>query len=64
MDAIKIARSIYETELNILWLKNHPEDLDESRTRDSQPRRRLWRHTSGILRLNPPVKTFALSRDV
>ena len=29
MDAIKIARSIYETELNILWLKNHPEDLDE-----------------------------------
>ncbi len=27
MDAIKIARSIYETELNISWLKNHPEDL-------------------------------------
>ena len=27
MDAMKIARSIYETELNILWLKNHPEDL-------------------------------------
>src|SRR4051812_32902825 len=27
MDAIKIARSIYETELNILWLKNHPEDV-------------------------------------
>ena len=26
MDAIKIARSIYETELNIIWLKNHPED--------------------------------------
>jgi hypothetical protein len=28
-DAMKIARSIYETELNILWLKNHPEDLDD-----------------------------------
>jgi hypothetical protein len=27
MDAMKIARSIYETELNILWLKNHPDDL-------------------------------------
>jgi len=27
MDAMKIARSIYETELNILRLKNHPEDL-------------------------------------
>ncbi len=26
-DAMKIARSIYEAELNILWLKNHPEDL-------------------------------------
>lgn len=29
MDAMKIARSIYETELNILWLKNHPEDLTD-----------------------------------
>jgi hypothetical protein len=28
-DAMKIARSIYETELNVLWLKNHPEDLDD-----------------------------------
>jgi hypothetical protein len=27
LDAMKIARSIYETELNMLWLKNHPEDL-------------------------------------
>lgn len=27
MDAIKIARSIYEIELNMLWLKNHPEDV-------------------------------------
>jgi hypothetical protein len=27
LDAMKIARSIYETELNILWLKNHPDDL-------------------------------------
>jgi len=27
MDAMKIARSIYETELNILWLRRHPEDL-------------------------------------
>jgi hypothetical protein len=26
-DAMKIARSIYETELNILWLKKYPEDL-------------------------------------
>jgi len=26
-DAMKIARSIYETDLNVLWLKNHPEDL-------------------------------------
>lgn len=26
-DAVKIARSIYEIELNVLWLKNHPEDL-------------------------------------
>ena len=26
-DAMKIARSLYEAELNILWLKNHPEDL-------------------------------------
>jgi hypothetical protein len=28
-DAMKIARSIYEMELNILWLKNHPEDLED-----------------------------------
>ena len=28
-DAMKIARSIYETELNVLWLKNHPEDLQD-----------------------------------
>ena len=28
-DAMKIARSIYETELNGFWLKNHPEDLDD-----------------------------------
>ena len=28
-DAMKIARSIYETELNILWLKNHPEEISE-----------------------------------
>lgn len=27
MDAMKVARSIYETDLNIFWLKNHPEDL-------------------------------------
>lgn len=26
-DAMKIARSIYEIELNVIWLKNHPEDL-------------------------------------
>ncbi len=28
-DAMKIARSIYETELNVLWLKNHPEDFQD-----------------------------------
>lgn len=28
-DAVKIARSIYEIELNVLWLKNHPEDLSD-----------------------------------
>jgi hypothetical protein len=28
-DAMKLARSIYETELNILWLKNHPEDVED-----------------------------------
>ena len=28
-DAMKIARSLYETELNVLWLKNHPEDLTD-----------------------------------
>ncbi|GEM_PF-2726603 len=28
-DAVKIGRSIYEIELNILWLKNHPEDLGD-----------------------------------
>jgi hypothetical protein len=28
-DAMKIARSIYEMELNVLWLKNHPEDLQD-----------------------------------
>ena len=28
-DAVRIARSIYEAELNILWLKNHPEDVDD-----------------------------------
>jgi len=28
-DAMKIVRSIYETELNVLWLKNHPEDLQD-----------------------------------
>jgi hypothetical protein len=26
-DAMKLARSIYETELNIAWLKKHPEDI-------------------------------------
>ena len=26
-DALKLARSLFEIELNILWLKNHPEDL-------------------------------------
>jgi hypothetical protein len=26
-DAMKIARSIYEVELNVLWLKNHPEEI-------------------------------------
>jgi hypothetical protein len=28
-DAMKIARSIYEIEINALWLKNHPEDIDD-----------------------------------
>lgn len=28
-DAMKIARSLYETELNVLWLKNHPEDCED-----------------------------------
>jgi hypothetical protein len=28
-DAVKIARSIYEAELNILWLKNHPADVED-----------------------------------
>ena len=27
LDAMKIARSIYETELNIIWLRRHPEDI-------------------------------------
>jgi len=26
-DAMKLTRSLYETELNILWLKEHPEDI-------------------------------------
>jgi hypothetical protein len=26
-DAMKLARSLFETELNILWLKKHPEDV-------------------------------------
>ena len=26
-DAMKLARSIYETELNIVWLKNHPDEI-------------------------------------
>ncbi len=26
-DAVKLGRSIYEGEVNILWLRNHPEDL-------------------------------------
>jgi len=28
-DAVKIARSIYEADLNILWLKNHPADVED-----------------------------------
>lgn len=28
-DAMKLARSIYETELNIVWLKKHPEDISD-----------------------------------
>jgi len=28
-DALRIARSIYEAELNILWLETHPEDVDD-----------------------------------
>ena len=28
-DAIRIARSIYEAELNVLWLKTHPGDIDD-----------------------------------
>ena len=28
-DAMKLARSLFEVELNILWLKNHPEDLTD-----------------------------------
>jgi hypothetical protein len=28
-DAMKLARSIYETELNIIWLKNHPEEVED-----------------------------------
>jgi hypothetical protein len=27
LDALRLSRSIYETEINILWLKSHPEDL-------------------------------------
>lgn len=28
-DAMKLARSIYETELNVVWLKNHPGDISD-----------------------------------
>src|SRR5579871_5753096 len=28
-DALIIARSIYEAEINILWLKNHPDDVHD-----------------------------------
>jgi hypothetical protein len=28
-DAMRLARSIYETELNIVWLKKHPEDVTD-----------------------------------
>jgi hypothetical protein len=28
-DAIKLARSLFEIELNVFWLKAHPEDLDD-----------------------------------
>ncbi len=28
-DAMKLARSIYETELNIVWLKKHPDDIHD-----------------------------------
>ena len=28
-DAMKLARSIYEAELNIVWLMKHPEDIDD-----------------------------------
>lgn len=28
-DAMKLARSIYETEINISWLKRHPEDVND-----------------------------------
>jgi hypothetical protein len=26
---MKIARSIYEMELNVIWLRNHPDDLQD-----------------------------------
>jgi hypothetical protein len=28
-DAMKLARSIYETELNVVWLKRHPEEVND-----------------------------------
>jgi hypothetical protein len=28
-DALRLSRSIYETELNVFWLKEHPEDIED-----------------------------------
>jgi hypothetical protein len=28
-DALRLSRSIFETEVNIVWLKSHPEDLSD-----------------------------------
>ena len=46
MDAMKIARSIYETELNILWLKHHPEDLEDFLDYEIIQKKQLYDQTS------------------
>jgi hypothetical protein len=41
-DAMKLARSIYEAELNILWLKNHPADIEDFIDYDAIQQKQLY----------------------